>query len=100
MKLSETSLSIRAINCLRALEILTVEDLKDYVSQEPVESLLKYNHIGNRTLDEIKSFIKSDGVDKCCSNCIRQIQQQCNLIKFCSMNVNLDTFYCCNFSKK
>jgi DNA-directed RNA polymerase subunit alpha len=52
--LREMDLSIRAINCLNAAEIYTFGELLDYGD---LDALLKFRHIGKRTITELKELL-------------------------------------------
>ena len=52
-KLTEMDLSIRTINCLNAAEIYTIGELLDF----GVDNLIKFRHIGEKTITELKEML-------------------------------------------
>ena len=61
----DLDLEIRVINCLRALEMETVEDLLRYVKEHGFNKLLGYRNFGKESLNSLKmKLIKSGVIDE------------------------------------
>jgi len=52
--LCELDLSVRTLKCLKAADIYTFGDLLDFGD---LDNLLKFRHIGNRTITELKELV-------------------------------------------
>ena len=62
--LSQTNLSVRAINCLRAADIKTVEDLKKFSAENPLSDLIKFRHFGMKSFKEVSEFLTDIELDE------------------------------------
>ena len=55
--LSQTNLSVHAINCLNAADIRTVEDLKKFAAENPLSDLIKFSNFGKKSFNEVADFL-------------------------------------------
>ncbi len=62
-KLSETNLSVRAINCLRAADITTVEELLKFSKGNELTDLIKFRNFGWKSFSEVKKFVELNEVE-------------------------------------
>ena len=62
--LSQTNLSVRSINCLNTADIRTVEDLKKFASENPLNDLIKFRNFGRKSFKEVSEFLTSIELDK------------------------------------
>ena len=62
--LSQTNLSVHAINCLNAADIRTVEDLKKFAAENPLSDLIKFRNFGNRSFKEISELLTNIELDE------------------------------------
>lgn len=60
--LTETNLSVRAINCLHAADIITVEDLKKFAKKSPLTDLIRFRNFGKKSYTEVSVFLGNLGV--------------------------------------
>lgn len=58
-KMIDMNVSVRALNCLKAAEIVTLADLVTYNKAD----LLKFRNFGKKSLTELENLIKSKGFD-------------------------------------
>lgn len=58
-KLTDCSLSVRALCCLMFADIETVGDLVQYKKNE----LLMFRNFGNKTISELDDFLHDNGLD-------------------------------------
>lgn len=57
-KIADLDLSVRALNCLKALEVETLGDLCEYSEQD----LLKFRNFGRKSITEIQELLRENGL--------------------------------------
>jgi len=62
--LSQANLSVRAINCLHAADIRTVEDLKKFAAENPLSDLIKFRNFGSKSFKEVSEFLTNIEIDE------------------------------------
>lgn len=68
--LDNYTFSIRALNCLRGAKIHSMQELQYFVSEHGVSGLLKYSHIGGKTVQEVAEVLRElESRRKCCAGC-------------------------------
>ena len=101
--LSQTNLSVRSINCLNTADIRTVEDLKKFASENPLNDLIKFRNFGRRSFNEVKQLLRDEEIKltledkKCCNKCLGSIEE-CAIFE--TISVDNNSFYCSEFKTK